>query len=54
LIAELALKLLEMIDQIAKALYEFEITELDRYCFLCGDAKMKADVFPTHFRFWCP
>ena len=51
MIAELGLKLLEMIDQIAKALYEFETTELDRHWFLCGEAKMKADVFSTHFRF---
>jgi len=54
LITELGLKLLELIDQIAKTLYEFETIELDRYCFSCGEAKMKVDVFPTHFRLWCP
>ncbi len=54
LITELGLKLLGMIEQIAKALYEFETIELDRHCFLCGEAKMKIDVFPIHFRLWCP
>jgi DNA-binding HxlR family transcriptional regulator len=53
-VTELGLRLLELIDQMAKALYDFETVELDRYCFLCSEAQMKLDVFPTHLRIWCP
>lgn len=54
LVSELGVKLLELIKQMADALYKFETADLDRYCFLCGKAKMKIDVFPIYFRIWCP
>ncbi len=53
-ITELGKKLLETLKQLANALYNYETVELDRYCFVCGKAKMKVDVYPTHFKVWCP
>lgn len=53
-ITGLGLSLLELMGQMAKALYNFETIELDRYCFSCGEGQMRLDVFPTHIRIWCP
>jgi len=54
LITELGLKLLELVRRLANTLYVYETKEIDRYCFLCSESKMKLDVSPVHFRIWCP
>jgi DNA-binding transcriptional ArsR family regulator len=54
LVTGLGVKLLALIKQMADALCKLETIDLDRYCFLCSRAKMKVDMFPTHFRIWCP
>jgi len=51
---ELGVKLLGLIQQMVEALCRFETVDLDRYCFVCSEAKMKIDVFPTYLRIWCP
>jgi len=53
-VSDLGIKLLEPVKQMAEALNKLETMDLNRYCFLCGKSKMKIDVFPTHFRIWCP
>lgn len=53
-ITELGERLLELLEQLADTLYTYETVELDRYCFVCGKAKMKIDIYATHFRIWCP
>jgi len=53
-ITNLGLSLLKLIGEIAEAIYKVDTVDLDYYCFLCGKAKMKMDIFPTHLRIWCP
>lgn len=54
LATDLGIGLVELLGQMAGTLYKFETADLDRYCFVCGEAKMQIDVFPTYLRIWCP
>lgn len=51
---ETGLLLLSTIARISESLTHFEVTELDRYCILCGEAKMKIAVYPYSFQAFCP
>jgi len=51
---EIGLSTLSFMARLAEKLSHFEVVELDRYCLMCGQAKMKVAMFSNKFQAWCP